>query len=172
LVGNGFLQVPRADGAPFAVTARAIANVDADTKAFLALRRVVDPRRDVVVVEFNDGGRRFRNLMFTMPDETMHLTENGLDIRTGRHYCWTVEGGRTISVGRGGFAWLIIDHHHDDVDALVARGVVKPVHLATGPTVWKVPIGATVVGVRMVEDESGGPPGIDDICKVGSRDAT
>jgi len=110
--------------------------------------------------------------MFTMPDETVHLSENGLDIRTGRHYCWTVEGGRTISVGRGGHAWLIIDHHHDDVDALVAQGVVTPVHLSTGPTVFEVPIGATVVGMRIVEDAGGGPPGIDDVCKVGSRDAT
>ena len=109
--------------------------------------------------------------MFTMPDETVHLSENGLDIRTGRHYCWTVEGGHSIAVAPGGYAWLIIDHHHDDVDVLVARGVVTAVHLPTGPTVWKVPIGATVVGERIVEDHGGGAPGIDDVCKVGSRDA-
>lgn len=137
-------------GAPYRLTARAIRDVDRDTEGYLAIRRAFDPRTDVLVYVYLDGGHRYRHAMSTLPEFTAHYLQNGRDDYVGRHRRWRFEHDREVELPPGGRAVFVLDELRPDLLALVDRGVASAVLLDTGPAVYVVPLGQDLFGVRLV----------------------
>ncbi|MGH9164949.1 MAG: hypothetical protein ACRDZW_05480, partial [Acidimicrobiales bacterium] len=146
-------------GAPYRLTAAAIAAVDDDTERYLDLAEVFDPARDVLVYVHLDGGHRYRHAMLTLPEFTAHYLQAGRDEYVGRHRSWSRTRDGEVELPRGGRAVFVVDEPRDELADLVSAGRAEAVVLASGPTVYAVGAGPVLFGVALVETEPGRPEG-------------
>jgi hypothetical protein len=144
-------------GAPFNVTAHQLRRVDDDTEAYLALGRVFEPGRDVLVYVTGNGNHRFRYGTYTLPEFVVHWVTAGADSVTGRHRRVLSEGDHTIEVPAGGEAVFVLDVDTPEIRAATAAGRVRPVRLPTGPTVWAAGPGVVLFGVAVVAGQPRAP---------------
>jgi hypothetical protein len=154
---SGRLAITQAHfGAPFPMTRYAIKQTDTITDEYQALKRVFDPRKDVIVFTWLDGSEWLRHVMWTMPNYWVEMMVGNRHDLSGRHLIWEKFYRPTeLPVPPGGRAVLLYDALPPDVDALVRAGTVTPLHLATGPTVWIAKPGTVIDGVTVTEV----PPG-------------
>jgi hypothetical protein len=150
---EGRLEITRAHfGAPFRMTRFAINDSDASTDRYRELKRVADPRKDVIVFTWLNGSQRLRHIMWTMPDYWVEMMVGSRHDLTGRHLVWEKRHQETVlPVPIGGRAFFLYDVLPSEVDALVRAGTVTPLQLATGPTVWIVKPGTVINGVTVTE---------------------
>jgi hypothetical protein len=138
-------------GAPYGLTRTQIRTVDRDARSYLALRDVLDPNRDAIVCEGDEGAVRFRQLGYELPEFVIHMVNPGDDIYRMHDNRWALEDDRVLEVLPGGRAVFVFNAPPPEILALVDRGQATAVHLATGPTAWAVPAGVTVFGLTIVE---------------------
>ena len=142
-------------GAPYRLTDPALRDTDHDVNRYLALRRAFDPASYELVYVYLDGGHRFRHAMLTLPGFRMHYLQQGFDEWSAQGRRWHHERDHVMEMRPGTQAVLVLDETRDDVTALVDSGVARVVRLDTGPTVYVVPSGVTLFGVRF---EAAGRP--------------
>jgi hypothetical protein len=138
-------------GAPYAMTRTTLKTVDRDARSYLALRDVLDPNRDAIVCEGDEGAIRFRQLGYELPEFVIHQVNPGSDVIRMHDNRWSVEKDRVLEVLPGGRAVFTFNAPPPEILALQAQGQATPIPLATGPTAWAVPAGVTVFGVTIQE---------------------
>ncbi len=139
------------NGAPFPFTHRAMVESDRTTTEQLALRDAFDPETDVLVWGWLNGGERYRQATLTLPEFTTSFVRDSTHVHTARDSRWTTSGDTELEVPRGGRAVFVLDHVAPDLQLLLDQGLATPIVLATGPTVWVVEPGVTLLGVAVVE---------------------
>ncbi len=149
---DGSLEITQARfGAPYRMTASAIAATDEEVDRYREVGRVLDPRRDVLVFSWLNGAHRLRHAMWTMPDFWVALLTDGRHVSTGRHRVWWPESDQRLEVPEGGRAVFVFDAPPPEVAELVRTGRAAPLPLSTGPTVWVVPPGVSLLGITVAE---------------------
>jgi len=138
-------------GAPYAMTRTTLKTVDRDARSYLALREVLDPRRDAIVCEGDEGAIRFRQLGYELPEFVIHQVNPGSDVIRMHDNFWAVEKDQVVEVLPGGRAVFVFNAPPPEILALQQQGLATPIRLSTGPTAWAVPAGTTVFGVRIEE---------------------
>jgi len=138
-------------GAPYRLTAQAIDDVDSDTDRYLPLAERLDPRSDVLVYVYLNGGHRFRQAMFTMANFRAHYLQLGRDEFVGFRRRWERPRDTEVELPRGGRAVFVVDEPREDLSTLAADGRAEAIVLDTGPTVYAVGAGSTVFGVALVD---------------------
>lgn len=141
-------------GAPYRLTAPALRGTDADVDRYLALGHTFDPATDELVYVYMDGGHRFRHAMLTLSQFRMHYLQLGFHEWSAQGRRWHHERDHVLELRPGSQAVFVLDEPQADVAALVSQGVARAVQLGTGPTVYVVPAGVTVFGVKL---EASGP---------------
>lgn len=139
------------NGAPFAFTRAALAGSDELTRAHLALGDTFDPARDVLVWGWLNGGERYRHATLTLPGFATSFVRDSMHVHTARGGRWETVPDTTLEVPPGGRAVFVLAHVPPDLQALLDAGRARAVSLTTGPTVWVVEPGVTLLGVRVVE---------------------
>lgn len=142
------------NGAPYPFTAEAIAESDRLTGAYLALADEFDPARDVLVWGWLNGGERYRHATLTLPQFTTSFVRDSQHLHTARGGRWRTDPDTTLEVPAGGRAVFALAHVPPDLQVLLDAGLAQPVRLATGPTVWVVEPGVTLLGVEVVEGDT------------------
>ena len=141
------------NGAPFPFTRAAVAESDRLTSDYLALADVFDPDRDVLVWGWLNGGDRYRHATLTLPGFTTSFVRDSQHVHTARGGRWRTDPDTTLEVPRGGRAVFVLAHVPPDLELLLDSGRARAVRLATGPTVWVVEPGVTLLGVDVVEGD-------------------
>ena len=141
-------------GAPYRLTDPALRETDADVDRYRALARTFDPATDELVYVYMDGGHRFRHAMLTLPQFRMHYLQLGFHEWSAQDRRWRHERDHVLELRPGSRAVFVLDEPQAGVAALVSQGLALPVQLDTGPTVYVVPPGVTVFGVKL---EATGP---------------
>ena len=139
-------------GAPYNMTRATLKTVDRDARSYLALREVLDPSRDAIVCEGDEGAIRFRQLGYELPEFVIHMVNPGKDVIRMHDNTWAVEGDAVLEVLPGGRAVFTFNAPPPEVLALQQQGLATPIRLSTGPTAWAVPAGVTVFGVSIQEN--------------------
>ncbi len=139
-------------GAPYSMTRTTLKTVDRDARSYLALRDVLDPNRDAVVCEGDEGAIRFRQLGYELPEFVIHMVNPGKDIIRMHDNTWAVENDSVLEVLPGGRAVFTFNAPPPEILALEQQGLATRIRLSTGPTAWAVPPGVTVFGVSIQEN--------------------
>lgn len=145
-------------GAPYRLTDPTLRETDADVDRYLALGRTFDPATDELVYVYLDGGHRFRHAMLTLPQFRVHYLQFGFHEWSAQGRRWRHERDHVLELRPGSQAVFVLDEPQADVAALVSQGVARPVQLDTGPTVYVVPPGVTVFGVKLEASEPAPAP--------------
>ena len=151
--GPWFLQSQY--GAPYRLTEPSLRHTDRDVERYRALGQVFDPRTDELVYMYLNGGHRFRHAMLTLPEFRMHYLQVGFHEYSALDRRWRHERDHVLELRPGSRAVLVVDEPRADVMALLDAGTAQAVPLPTGPTVYVVPPGVTVDGVKVVEAPAG-----------------
>jgi len=150
LVDNGPWFVESRFGAPYRLTAPTLRETDQDVDRYLALGRSFDAGTDELVYVHLDGGHRFRHAMLTLPQFRMHYLQFGFHEWSAQGREWRRERDHVLELRPGSHAVFVVDEPREDITALVSSGVARAVQLETGPVVYVVPAGVTVMGVQLV----------------------
>lgn len=137
-------------GAPYNETYTGIEKADDDQVSYRDIGSHFDPAKDVLVYVSGNGEWRYRPGGYQLPEFTVHLVDHGNDIdqaRAGRH---TTVVDHVIEVPTGGRAVLVLDQFQSDLEDMQQKGIIQPVHLATGPTVYALQPGHSALGVDFV----------------------
>ena len=139
--------------APYADTRAAIRSGDALDTALARLGPVVDPRRDVIVIDSVDGGSAFyRNAGWSLPADRVALIVPGEAVynELGGSLFYTAR--TVVPVAPGGSVYLIAAPSLPGLRQLAGTGLVTRVRSALhigDYLVWKIAPGASVLGVRI-----------------------
>lgn len=150
LVDNGPWFTGSRYGAPYRITAPTLRDIDEDVDRYLAVGDSFDPGTDELVYVYLDGGHRFRHAMLTLPGFRMHYLQLGFHEWSAEGRRWRHERDHVLELRPGSNAVFVVDEPREDIAALVASGVARAVQLTTGPMVYVVPPGVTVMGVALV----------------------
>ena len=138
--------------APYADTWAAIRSADATENDLARLGPLVDPRRDVVVVNSMDAGIDFyRTAGWALPADRVTLVTPGAAIynEQGGSLYYTQQS--TVSAGPGGSIFFIAKPSLPGIEALVAAGLATPVPSAPHIgeyRVWRFTPGTSILGVK------------------------
>jgi len=146
----GFWLFDRANGAPYGLTAAEIRGTDRQTDAYLAIADHFDPRTDVLVYVFLNGGQRFRHATFFLSAFRIHFTADRLDHFLAQDKRLWSERDTDIELPPGGRVVYVLDLPNDEITAQMEAGTLSQVVLPTGPSVWVGGPGVTVAGVTAV----------------------
>ena len=144
-------------GAPYRLTASAIRDTDADVERLLTLGRAFDPASDELVFMYLNGGHRFRHAMLALPEFRMHYLQLGFHEWSASGRRWHHERDHVVELAPGARAVFVVDEPRTEILRLVGVGVALPIRLENGPTVYRVPAGVTVYGVRLVAGPAPAP---------------
>lgn len=139
--------------APYADTRAAIRSADSMDAALARLGPVVDPRRDVIVIDSVDGGSAFyRNAGWSLPAHRVALIVPGEAVynELGGSLFYTAR--TTVPVAPGGSVYLIAAPSLPGLRQLAGTGLVTRVRSAPpigDYLVWKIAPGASILGVRV-----------------------
>lgn len=150
LVDNGPWFTESRFGAPYRLTAPTLQETDDDVDRYLALGLSFDAGTDELVYVYLDGGHRFRHAMLTLPQFRMHYLQLGFHEWSAENRQWHHERDHVLELRPGSHAVFVVDEPREDITALVQSGVARAVQLETGPIVYVVPAGVTVMGVQLV----------------------
>lgn len=160
--GGLWLQQARYQ-APYADTRTAIAAADGEDAGLAGLAGLVDPRRDVIVLDTVDGGDTiFRNAGWVLPSVPIALIQPGGVLYRELHGALYYASGRTVAAGPGGSVYLVASPALPGLDSLVVQGAAIPVaapHPIGGYRLWRVLPGTTLLGVDLVQTAGTRPLG-------------
>ena len=142
------------NGAPFPFTHRTVVDSDRLAEEMLGLRERFDPATDVLVWGWLNGGERYRHATLLLPEITNSFVQESVHLHTARAGRWTTDPDTELEVPPGGRAVFVLDHVPPDLEALLDQGLATPVRLSSGPTVWVVEPGVTLLGVAVVEGDT------------------
>ncbi len=149
--------------APFPDTRTTIRAADEADAALAGLAAIVDPRRDVIVFDAPDGGGAiYRNAGWALPGHRSTLLAPGAVLYNQLGGDLYYASGSTVAVGRAGSVYLVASPALPGLAALVTGGYARPVSTPRpigGFRVFRVRPGATVLGVRVVEQPGPRPLG-------------
>ena len=151
--GTPLFLTTSVNGAPFPFTRRAIEASDRLTARQLALRDVFRPATDVLVWGWRNGGERYRHATLTLPEFTTAFVRDSVHVHTSREGRWETVPDAELEVPPGGRAVFVLAHVPPDLELLLEAGTAEAVRLPTGPTVWAVRPGVTLLGVQVVEGD-------------------
>jgi len=149
--------------APYADTRSAIRSADAMDNALVRLGPLVDPRRDVVVIDSLDGGASFyRNAGWSLPAHRVVFIAPGATVYDQLGGSLFYSPGHAVTVAPGGSVYLIASPTLPGLRQLAGTGKVTLVraagHLA-GYLVWRITPGASILGVPVVVADTSLPLG-------------
>ena len=139
--------------APYADTRTAIRSADAMDSALARLGPLVDPRRDVVVIDSLDGGTSFyRNAGWSLPAHRVVFIVPGAAVydQLGGSLFYVVR--HAVTVAPGGSVYLIASPTLPGLRQLAGTGKVTRVRAAgrlADYLVWRITPGALILGVRV-----------------------
>ena len=139
--------------APYTDTRAAIRSADALNTALARLGPLVDPRRDVVVIDSVDGGSAFyRNAGWSLPAHRVALIVPGEAVynELGGSLFYTAR--TVVPVAPGGSVYLVAAPSLPGLRQLAGTGLVTRVRSAPhigDYLVWRIAPGASVLGVRI-----------------------
>jgi len=149
--------------APYADTRATIRSADAMDNALVRLGRLVDPRRDIVVIDSVDGGASFyRNAGWSLPAHRVVFIAPGAPIydQLGGSLFYAPRSAMTVAPG--GSVYLIASPALPGLRTLAGTGKVTLVraagHLA-GYLVWRITPGASILGVQIAVSDGPRPLG-------------
>jgi len=149
--------------APYPDTRASIRSADAFDAGLAALGPRVHPDRDVLVLDSVDGGTAYyRNAGWALPLDRVTLIVPGAAIYNEQSGSLYYTLTRTVPVGIGGDVYLIAPPGLPGLDQLAQRAQAVQVHLARpigDYLLWRIPPGAQVLGVRVVEEPGTRPLG-------------
>ena len=139
--------------APYADTRAAIRTADAMDSALVRLGPLVDPRRDVVVIDSVDGGSAFyRNAGWSLPAQRVALIVPGEAVYNELGGSLFYTNRTEVPVAPGGSVYLIAAPSLPGLRQLAGTGLVTRVRSAPrigDYLVWRIAPGASVLGVRI-----------------------
>ena len=149
--------------APYPDTRLAIRSADAVDADLARLGPLVDPSRDVVVIDSLDGGIAFyRNAGWELPRDRVALVTPGTAIYNEQFGSLYYTHAKTVPVGTGGTVYLIARPSLPGLSQLVAQGDAVPVarsHAIAQYRVWRIAPGAGILGVHVVVEPGHRPLG-------------
>jgi 4-amino-4-deoxy-L-arabinose transferase-like glycosyltransferase len=149
--------------APFADTRATIRSADAMDNALVRLGRLVDPRRDVVVIDSLDGGASFyRNAGWTLPAHRVVFISPGVTVydQLGGSLFHSVRS--SVTVAPGGSVYLIASPALPGLRTLAGTGkmtLVRPAGRIADYLVWRIAPGASILGVQVAVADGARPLG-------------
>ncbi len=151
-----WLRDPRYQ-APYPDTRAAVLAADARDRGLRALRPLLRPGRDVLLLDVPDGGGElYRDAGWELPHARLLLLEPGQVLYAelgGSLYYPSGRDAQAAAVGPGGSAFLLASPALPGLDALTRRGGAVPVALPLPVgdyRLWRVPPGQAVLGVPVV----------------------
>lgn len=135
-------------GAPFRVTRQEIQKVDRSTVAYLALARRYDAARDVLVYIAENGGYRFREASYTLPQFRTVYGYHGFDVMESHRLHVRRPNGHDSVVPAGGRVVFVLDVVFPEMEPLLADGRLRAVDLDTGPRVYESGPDVDLFGVQ------------------------
>jgi hypothetical protein len=149
--------------APYNETYAAIRSTDTIDAALGALRSSVGSHNDVIVFDTVDGGDTiYRNAGWELPGFRIALVQPGLVLYNEQGGALYYTPPNDLTVGPGGSVLLVASPAMPGLASLTAHGQALPVktdQLIGGYRVWRIPPGASVLGVRVVEHAGPRPLG-------------
>jgi hypothetical protein len=148
--------------APYAATRSAIRSADAIDTSLAALAPVLNPSRDVVVIDSVDGGSNFyRNAGWELPNDRIALVVPGSAIYDEQFGALYYTSRTTVPVGPGGYVYLIAPPDLPGLAQLTRQVLAVPAHARpiADYLVWRVSPGASILGVRVVATSGPRPLG-------------
>ncbi len=139
--------------APYPATRSTIRSADAIDTSLAALAPLIDPRRDVVVIDSIDGGTAFyRNAGWELPADRVALVTPGSAIYNEQFGSLYYTSTSTVPVGPGGYVYLIAPPDLPGLAETTKQVLAVPVHTRSiaDYLVWRVSPGASILGVRVV----------------------
>ncbi|HEY5109357.1 MAG TPA: hypothetical protein VII96_07080 [Acidimicrobiales bacterium] len=139
--------------APYADTRAAIRSADAMDTALARLGPLVDPRRDVIVIDSLDGsGSFYRNAGWSLPAHRVAMIVPGAAVydELGGSLFYTLR--TSVSVAPGGSVYLIASPTLPGLRKLAGTGkvtLVRPAGRLGDFLVWRIAPGASVLGVQV-----------------------
>ena len=151
---NGLWLVQARFQAPYIDTRPAIRAADGIDAGLARIGPLVDPARDVVVIDSLDGGIAFyRSAGWELPRDRVALVTPDAAIYNEQFGSLYYTLARTVPVGRGGAVYLVAPSDLLGLPSLVAQGKAVPVPGArpfAGYRLWKVSPGTDILGVQVV----------------------
>ena len=148
-------------GAPYPQTFAAIRSVDSVDTALGRLGPLVDPRRDVVLVDGLDGGAAYyRNVGWALPSDRVVLVSPGNVAYEELGGTLYYSSSSTVAVGPGGDAYLLAASGLPGLAVLQSGGqatLMRSFGRVGGLEVWRVTPGADLLGVRIVTTSGARP---------------
>ena len=140
--------------APYADTRAAIRSADAMDNALVHLGPLVDPRRDVVVIDSLDGGASFyRNAGWSLPTHRVVFIAPGAAVYDQLGGSLFYSARHAVTVAPGGSVYLIASPTLPGLRQLSGTGKVTLVRAAgrlADYLVWRITPGASILGVKVV----------------------
>jgi hypothetical protein len=140
--------------APYADTWATIRWADSIDNALVGLGRLVDPRRDLVVIDSVDGGAAFyRNAGWALPAHRVVFIAPGATVynQLGGSLYYSVRS--SVTVAPGGSVYLIASPTLPGLRQLAGTGkveLVRPAGRIADYLVWRIAPGAAILGVQVV----------------------
>jgi hypothetical protein len=140
--------------APYLDTRSAIRSADAIDRALARVGPLVDPGRDVVVLDTVDGGGLFyRNAGWALPRHRVALVAPGVAVYNEQSGSLYYTSAATIPVGVGGSVYLLAPPNLPGLAKLA--GDVQAFRVPGAPPVadyrlWRIAPGADILGVAVV----------------------
>lgn len=138
--------------APYADTRATIESADGIDRQLARLDPLVDPARDVIVMDSLDGGMAFyRQAGWVLPRQRLALVTPGASVYDEHGGSLYYTDGTTVPVGPGGAAYLLAPPALPGLAALVVAGHARQVlgaHVADFQ-LWRVDPGASILGVQV-----------------------
>jgi hypothetical protein len=160
--GSLWLVQPRYQ-APYTDTRATIRSTDEIDAALSGLAPSVHSARDVIVFDTVDGGGSiYRNAGWALPTDRVALIAPGAVQYNELHGALYYASGSVVSVGPGGSVILVASPGLGGLASLAAAGDAQPVAVSPpigGYRVFKIPPGASVLGVRIVSTTGQRPLG-------------
>ena len=139
--------------APYDDTRAAIRSADAMNVDLGRLGPLVDPARDVVVIDSVDGGTTFyRNAGWALPDQRVTMIVPGAAVYNELGGSLYYTQASTIPVAPGGYVYLVASPRMPGLRALAGTGKVALVRSAGhlgDYLVWRISPGASLLGVQV-----------------------
>ncbi len=161
--GTGGLWLTQARyQAPYPDTRAAIVSSDTTDDQLARLDPLIDPADDVVVVDSVDGGSAFyRQAGVELPSQRVALVVPGASVYEEHEGSLYYTYRSTLAVGPGGSAYLIAAPTLPGLRALAGTGdlVRVPGARVDDYLVWRIPPGASILGVRVVATSGPRPLG-------------
>lgn len=157
-----WLDQPRYQ-APYADTRQAIIDADAMDSAMSGLAPLVRSGNDVVVFDTLDGGQNiYRNAGWSLPGDRIALIQPGQVLYNELHGALYYASASSVLVGRSGSVLLVASPALPGLASLAAdakASLVSTPRPIGGYRVFKVPPGASILGVRVVARSAPRPLG-------------